>query len=115
MAVVGGEDTPRLDYIIQSYDTAYSKETADYSAITTWGIFEPKEDGEQHIILLDAIKGRWNFPELKEIAVEQNEYWEPDMMLIEGESSGQPLADEMRMINLPVVTFSLGRRKEELR
>ena len=106
------EDTPRLDYIIQSYDTAYSKkETADYSAITTWGIFEPKEDGEQHIILLDATKGRWNFPELKSIAIEQNEYWEPDMMLIEAKGSGQPLADEMRMINLPVVTFSPGRRK----
>ena len=106
------EDTPRLDYIIQSYDTAYSKkETADYSAITTWGIFEPKEDGEQHIILLNAVKGRWNFPELKEIAVEQNEYWEPDMMLIEAKASGQPLADELRLINLPVATFSPGRRK----
>ena len=106
------EDTPRLDYIIQSYDTAYSKkESADYSAITTWGVFEPKEDGEQHIILLDATKGRWNFPELKDIAVEQNEYWEPDMMLIEAKGSGQPLADEMRLINLPVTTFSPGRRK----
>jgi predicted phage terminase large subunit-like protein len=61
--------------------------------------------------LLDALKGRWNFPELKEIAIEQNEYWEPDMMLIEAKASGQPLADEMRMINLPVVTFSPGRRK----
>ena len=75
------------------------------------GYFEPKEDGEQHIILLDAMKGRWNFPELKDIAIEQNEYWEPDMMLIEAKASGQPLADEMRMINLPVVTFSPGRRK----
>ena len=36
------EDIPQLDYIIQSYDTAYSKkETADFSAITTWGVFEP--------------------------------------------------------------------------
>jgi hypothetical protein len=25
------------------------KETADYSAITTWGVFEPKQDGEQHL------------------------------------------------------------------
>jgi predicted phage terminase large subunit-like protein len=106
------EDTPRLDYIIQSYDTAYSKkETADYSAITTWGVFEPKENGEQHLILLDAKKGRWNFPELKEIAVDQNEYWEPDMMLIEAKASGASLADELRMMNLPVTTFSPGRRK----
>ena len=37
-------EVPKLDYIIQSYDTAYSKkETADYSAITTWGVFEPKK------------------------------------------------------------------------
>lgn len=106
------EKIPRLDYIIQSYDTAYSKkESADYSAITTWGVFEPKEDGDQHIIMLDAMKGRWNFPELKEIAVEQNEYWEPDMILIEAKASGQPLADELRKINLPVTTFSPGRRK----
>ena len=42
------------------------KETADYSAITTWGVFEPKEDGDQHLIMLDAKKGRWSFPELKE-------------------------------------------------
>ena len=106
------EDTPRLDYIIQSYDTAYSKkETADYSAITTWGVFEPKENGEQHLILLDAKKGRWSFPELKDIAVDQNEYWEPDMMLIEAKASGASLADELRMLNLPVTTFSPGRRK----
>ena len=35
-------EIPKLDYVIQSYDTAYSKkETADYSAITTWGVFQP--------------------------------------------------------------------------
>ena len=57
------DDVPDLDYIIQSYDTAYSKkETADYSAITTWGVFRPYRNGEEHLILLDAKKGRWNFP-----------------------------------------------------
>ena len=54
---------------------------------------------------------RRSFPELKEIAIEENEYWEPDMMLIEAKASGQPLADELRMMNLPVLTFSPGRRK----
>ena len=39
------EHLPVLDHIIQSYDTAYlKKETADYSAITTWGVFRPNED-----------------------------------------------------------------------
>ena len=106
------DDIPDLDYVIQSYDTAYSKrETADYSAITTWGVFQPQRNGDQHLILMDAKKGRWNFPELKEVALEENEYWEPDLILIEAKASGQPLADEMRLLNLPVGTFSPGRRK----
>ena len=106
------DDIPNLDYIIQSYDTAYSKkETADYSAITTWGVFQPHGNGDEHLILLDAKRGRWNFPELKQIALEEHEYWEPDLMLIEAKASGQPLADEMRLLNLPVATFAPGRKR----
>ena len=52
------------DYILQSYDTVLKEGTADYSAITTWGVFKPDE-GPDNIVLLDA-SGRWNFPELKE-------------------------------------------------
>ena len=63
---LGRGSIPDLDYVIQSYDTAYSKkETADYSAVTTWGVFQPYRNGDQHLILMDAKKGRWNFPELK--------------------------------------------------
>ena len=40
------DNIPNLEYVIQSYDTAFSKrETADYSAITTWGVFRPEEIG----------------------------------------------------------------------
>ena len=106
------EDVPRLNYILQSYDTAFSKkESADYTAITTWGVFDPFEDGIEHLILLDATRGRYNFPELKDEALEQYEYWEPDMVLIEGKASGLPLADELLRINIPVLTYSPGRRK----
>ena len=36
---------PDLHHVIQSYDTAYlKKESADFSAITTWGVFYPSED-----------------------------------------------------------------------
>ena len=36
---------PPLQHIIQSYDTAFlKKESADYSAITTWGVFYPDQD-----------------------------------------------------------------------
>ena len=31
------------------------KETADFSAITTWGVFYPNEDSPANLILLDCI------------------------------------------------------------
>ena len=52
------DQPPNLHYVIQSYDTAYlKKETADFSAITTWGVFYPNEDSPANLILIDAIKG----------------------------------------------------------
>ena len=70
------DEIPQLQHVIQSYDTAFTKkETADYSAITTWGIFYPDEDSPANLILLDAIKGRYEFPELRRLALEQYSYW----------------------------------------
>ena len=101
------EDIPNLHHVIQSYDTAFSKkETADYSAITTWGIFQPKEDQPYAMILLDAIKGKFDFPELKNIAFEQYKYWQPETVLIEAKASGQPLLQEFRRAGIPAVDFS---------
>ena len=61
---------PILKHVIQSYDTAFSKkETADYSAITTWGIFKPEDGAPDAIMLIDAIRGRFDFPELKAVAL----------------------------------------------
>ena len=103
----GNEKIPPLEHIIQSYDTAFSKkETADYSAITTWGVFRPLEHGPPHIILLKARKGRWDFPDLKEIALEEYKYWEPETILIEAKASGMPLTQELRQIGIPVVTYT---------
>jgi hypothetical protein len=35
---------PPIEHVIQSYDTAFlKKETADYSAITTWGVIYPTQ------------------------------------------------------------------------
>ena len=100
------ERVPVLRHVIQSYDTAYSKkETADYSAITTWGIFQPKEGYEDHIILLDAIKGRFDFPDLKNLALEQYEYWRPETIIVEAKATGQPLIQELRKSGIPVIDY----------
>ena len=109
------EKIPRLDYVLQSYDTAFSKkESADYSAITTWGVFKPEEGGPDHIILLDAQRGRWNFPELKEQAFEEYEYWEPDMVLIEAKATGTPLIQELRLKGIPALGFSPGKGNDKI-
>jgi len=109
------EKIPRLDYVLQSYDTAFSKkESADYSAITTWGVFKPEEGGPDHIILLDAQRGRWNFPELKDQAFEEYEYWEPDMVLIEAKATGTPLIQELRLKGIPALGFSPGKGNDKI-
>ena len=105
---------PPVSYIMQSYDTAFSKkETADYSAITTWGVFQPKEGGPDNIILMDAKRGRWDFPELKETALEEYNYWEPDMILIEAKATGTPLTDELRRVGIPVVNYTPSRGNDK--
>jgi len=104
------DNPPACEYIIQSYDTAFTKsERADYSAITTWGIFYPDEGDEPAIILLDAEKGRWEFPELKDAALRLYNDYDPDMVLIEQKASGTPLTHEMRQMGIPVSAFTPGR------
>ena len=97
---------PPLYHVIQSYDTAFmKKETADFSAITTWGVFYPSEDSGANLILLDAIKGRYEFPELRRKALEQYKYWQPESVLIEAKASGLPLTYELRKMDIPVMNF----------
>jgi predicted phage terminase large subunit-like protein len=105
---------PKLEHVIQSYDTAFSKkESADYSAITTWGVFYPNEDSPAHLILLDAFKERLEFPELKKEALEQYRYWNPDTVIIEAKASGLPLTYELRKVGIPVINFTPSKGQDK--
>jgi len=98
---------PKLEHIIQSYDTAFmKKETADYSAITTWGVFRETDDSPPNLILVDAVKERLEFPDLRRKALEQYKYWEPETVLIEAKASGLPLTHELRNMGIPIVNFT---------
>jgi predicted phage terminase large subunit-like protein len=109
------DTVPQLQYVIQSYDTAFSKkETADYSAITTWGVFYPEEGTTPNLILLDAQKGRWEFHELKNVALKQYKFWEPETVIIEAKASGMPLTHELRNIGIPVVNFTPSRGNDKV-
>jgi len=108
------DHVPKLFHVIQSYDTAFlKKETADYSAITTWGIFYPNEDSPANLMLLDAVKGRYEFPELRRRALEQYKYWNPETVIIEAKASGLPLTYELRSMDIPVVNFTPSRGNDK--
>ena len=105
---------PHLHHVIQSYDTAFlKKETADYSAITTWGLFYPGPDDPLNIILLDAIKDRFEFPELRRKALEQYKYWQPESVIVEAKASGLPLMYELRQMDIPVISFTPSRGNDK--
>jgi len=108
------QSTPNLMHVIQSYDTAFSKkETADYSAITTWGVFYPFEGGQANLILLDAFKGKYDFPELKVVAMEAYKYWEPETVIIEAKASGEPLSQEFRRMGIPVIPYTPSKGRDK--
>tara|TARA_Y100001938_G_scaffold3866_2_gene4836 strand:- start:1175 stop:2029 length:855 start_codon:yes stop_codon:yes gene_type:complete len=117
------DDPPSCDYLIQSYDTAFLKsERADYTAITTWGVFYPEgkigdelyNGQDAHIILIDCVKERLDFPELKREAMRLYEYWEPDSVIIETKASGIPLTQELRRQGIPINTFSPSKGQDKI-
>ncbi|OUW06526.1 MAG: hypothetical protein CBD16_00100 [Betaproteobacteria bacterium TMED156] len=101
------ETLPPLQHVIQSYDTAFMKKSsADYSAITTWGVFQENEDSGPQLLLMDAVKERFEFPELRRVAKEQYDYWQPETVLVEAKASGLPLTYELRKMGIPVINFT---------
>ena len=110
-------ELPPISFVLQVYDTAFEEtEESDFSARTTWGVFEHEErldpklpwtaqyKGQTRLcmILLERMNRRLEFPELRSNAMEAARLWKPDKILIEKKASGHSLAQEMRRSNLPV-------------
>lgn len=110
-----GNNPPPCDFIIQSWDTAFTKnERSDFSACTTWGVFYKDEDQKDaNIILLDAYKERLEFPELKQRAFEMWQEWEPDAFIVEAKAAGAPLIYELRQMGIPVQEFTPTRGNDK--
>ena len=106
---------PRCEYIIQSWDTAFTKsQRADYSACTTWGVFYKDEDEQDvNIILLDAFKDKMEFPALKAKAKEMYDEWEPDSCIIEAKAAGAPLIHELRRMGVYVQDYTPTRGNDK--
>jgi predicted phage terminase large subunit-like protein len=110
------DDPPPCDYIIQSWDTAHeTKNTSDYSACTTWGVWYNDEDnGNANLILLDAFKERLAFPDLKQAALKHYKEWKPDAFIVEKKAAGAPLIQELRAMGIPVQEFSPSRGNDKM-
>lgn len=109
---------PPCEYIIQSWDTAFEKSNrADFSACTTWGIFyKDNQNGERvaNIILLEAIKKRLEFPELKEEAMYQFKEWNPDTLIVEKKAAGAPLIYELRRMGIPLESYTPSKGSDKI-
>tara|TARA_R110002012_G_scaffold137945_1_gene293073 strand:- start:215 stop:1783 length:1569 start_codon:yes stop_codon:yes gene_type:complete len=107
------EEPPSCDFILQTYDTAFStKTTADFSVIQTWGVFhffDDRPDGEEvaasNLILLGQVRGRYEYPDLRRIAQQEYRKHRPDICLVEKKASGQSLIQDMRRSGLPVLEY----------
>jgi len=109
-----GRNPPPCEFVIQSWDTAFlAKETADYSACTTWGVFYD-DDGNSNIILLDALQERLEFPDLKVRAYDMYKEFEPDAFVVEAKASGSPLIFELRRMGIPVSEYTPSRGRDKI-
>ena len=112
------DEPPHCDFIIQSWDTAFLKtQRSDYSACTTWGVFYKDDDtgiSQANLILLNAIKKRMEFPELKQRAYEEWREWEPDALIVEAKASGTPLLFELRSMGIPVQEYTPSKGNDKI-
>jgi predicted phage terminase large subunit-like protein len=83
--------TPQRRFVIQSWDTA-NKEGGqnDWSVCTTWLIHEKK------YYLIDVLRGRFDYPTLKALALEHAQLHRPSKILIEDTGVGTALVQELR-------------------
>jgi predicted phage terminase large subunit-like protein len=100
-------DPPPCEYIIMSLDAAAETHNrADFTALTTWGVFLNEEEDAHQLILLNSIKRRLEFPELKRTCMDEYNIWEPDSFIVEKKSAGVAIYQEMRRVGIPVQEYT---------
>ncbi len=121
---------PPLEYVLQSYDTAFTEEsTGDPSACTVWGIFSVK--GVRNAMLLDAWDDHLSYPDLRKRVIEDYsaEYGadatrgsgppvkgrKPDQVLVEKKASGQSLLQDLRLARVPAAGYNPGNADKVMR
>lgn len=133
-----GKELPIFDYILQSYDTAFTDDTAnDPVACTVWGIFKHTIDAGTDYestracaLLLDAWTDHLKYPQLKKRMMEDwkaqygghskdldplNTPRRPDAILVEEKGSGISVRQDMQHAGIPVMAYNPGKASKTAR
>jgi predicted phage terminase large subunit-like protein len=109
------DDPPMCEHIIMSLDAAQEKTNrSDYNALLTWGVFKNENTQTYNLILLNAIKQRLEFPELKAMVLEEYKSWNPDTFIVEKKSNGAALYQEFRRMGVPISEFTPGKGQDKI-
>ena len=109
--MVAYTDGVECTQIIIAADTAFKKtEQADFSVLMVMGL---DRNGDIHII--DVIRGKYDFPELKKLCVTVNAKWRGKGLrgfYVEDKASGQSLIQELRnQSGVSVIPFKVNADK----
>jgi predicted phage terminase large subunit-like protein len=79
-----------FELVFQSWDTANkSSELSDFTVCTTWGLID------KHLYLLEVLRRRLNYPDLRRMVKEQAEIYRVKTILIEDKASGTQLVQDL--------------------
>ena len=107
---------PKFEYIVQSYDCAYTEKTQnDPTACIVFGVFKPL-DGPMAAMVIDCWQDRLQYPDLRPKVQEEYEtvYGEGrdkkrvDLILVEDKSAGISLIQDLQRAHLPVRAYNPG-------
>jgi predicted phage terminase large subunit-like protein len=112
-----GKELPKLEYVIQSYDCAYTEKTInDPTASITFGVFKPT-DGSMCVLIIDAWQDRLQYPDLKPKVIDEYEIVfgegktakKVDLVLVEDKAAGIVLIQDLQRAHIPVRAYNPGR------
>jgi len=112
-----GKAFPKFEYIVQSYDCAYTDKTVnDPTASITFGMFKPT-DGPMSVMVIDCWQDRLQYPDLRPKVKEEyevvygdgKEKKRVDLILVEDKSAGISLIQDLQRAHLPVRAYNPGK------
>ena len=111
-----GKAFPKFEYILQSYDCAFTEKTYnDPTAALCFGVFKP-DDGPMSVMVVDAWHDHLSFPDLKPRVIKEyrtvygegKEAKRVDHILVENKAAGISLIQELQRAGLPVRSYNPG-------